>query len=225
MDSSPTVLARADTARGEIVLRRRGTVLELIVAGVFAMDSAHTGTERALAALALERVRGSADRPDGLHLVVAGLGLGYTLATVLADPGVATVDLIELDEHLVGWARDGLVQPAGRALEDPRVSVQVADVRDAVAGLATAATDVLLLDVDNGPGFLVHPGNADVYRPPFLTEAARVLRPGGVLAVWSADPAPELSTALHAVLGSCQEVRRPVQRDGREFEYSIYLAG
>ena len=42
-------VARADTPHGEVALRRRGAVLELVVDGAFAMDTVDTSTEVALA--------------------------------------------------------------------------------------------------------------------------------------------------------------------------------
>jgi hypothetical protein len=78
--------------------------------------------------------------------------------------------------------------------------------------------------VDNGPGFLTHPGNTAVYSPPFLVAASRALVRGGVLGVWSADPAPELAVALERACGECEEVLLDVTRDGRTFTYAVYLA-
>ena len=103
------VLGRAEDEYGEVVLARRDDVLELVVDGVFAMDTVHTATEEALAELTLSRLRG-----HGLRILVGGLGLGFTTATLLADPRVAAVDVIELHSSLVGWVRQGLVQ-IGRA--------------------------------------------------------------------------------------------------------------
>jgi hypothetical protein len=83
---------------------------------------------------------------------------------------------------------------------------------------------MLLLDVDNGPGFLVHPGNTRVYAAPFLAGAARALRNGGVLGVWSAEASAELALVLERTCGSCEEVLLDVVRDGRTFTYAVYLA-
>lgn len=211
-------LAQAVDDTVELALRRRGDVLELIVDGVFAMDTAQTSTERALARLALDRLRG-----DGLHVLIGGLGLGFTLRTVLADARVARVEVVELHAPLVQWVREGLIEPARGLLDDPRVRVLVGDVLDTVPGRPRGSLDALLLDVDNGPGFLVHPGNTRVYGSPFLTAASRTLRSGGVLGVWSADPAPELALVLERACGACEEVLLDVTRDGRTFTYAVYL--
>jgi spermidine synthase len=218
-DVPSVVLAAEKGPQGEVVLRQRGDVLELVVDGVFAMDTAQTATEQALASLIMSRLRG-----DGLRLLVAGLGLGFTTATVLADERVRRVDVVELHEPLVRWVRDGLVAPARGLLDDARVEVAVGDVLDVVPGLPRGALDGLLLDVDNGPGFLTHPGNTSVYSAPFLVAAARALRRGGVLGVWSADASPELAVALERACGDCEEVLLDVLRDGRTFTYAVYLA-
>ncbi|HEV2931394.1 MAG TPA: hypothetical protein VGW74_22160, partial [Propionibacteriaceae bacterium] len=56
METVRTV-ARHDGPRGEVVLRRRSgagpDIDELIINGIFAMDSSETSTERALAEVAL----------------------------------------------------------------------------------------------------------------------------------------------------------------------------
>lgn len=212
-------LGRESDAGSELALLRRGEVVQLVVDGVFAMDTAHTATERALAERALARLRGAR-----LEVLVGGLGLGFTTAALLADRRVSRVVVVELHAPLVRWMRQGLVPHTAGLLDDPRVEVRVADVADAVPALPAGSLDALLLDVDNGPGFLVHAGNTRVYSPPFLTAAARTLRRGGVLGVWSADPAPDLALALERVCGSCEEILLDVTRDGRTFTYAVYLA-
>jgi spermidine synthase len=46
--------------------------------------------------------------------------------------------------------------------------------------------DAILMDVDNGPEALVRAANDWLYSPPGLRATRAALRPGGVLAVWSA---------------------------------------
>jgi spermidine synthase len=214
-------VARARSPRGEVVLRERRTaegpaVLELRVNGVFVMDSRETGSERALAAVALETV----DRPR--RVLVGGLGLGYTTREVLADRRVEQVVVIELEEALVGWMRDGTIADGPTLLADERLTVVPGDIL-ALVDEITTAYDLVLLDVDNGPAYLVHEGNAAVYRPPFLERVRDLLAPGGAVVVWAANEAPGLERAMRAVFGHCERRAHPVLLQDREEEYLLYL--
>lgn len=195
MDDPVTVLGRAAGPRGEVLLRRRATesgpVEELVVNGVFAMDSTETASERQLAGFA---VVGGTGQP---RVLVGGLGLGYTTAALLDDPLLAAgmVDVVELEEALVAWARAGRTPTLARVSADPRVSLHAADVTAVLLGdiaVPGGPWDAVLLDVDNGPDFLIHDGNGRLYHEATLQAAYRQLTPGGVLAVWCQGPAPEL---------------------------------
>ena len=212
-------LGRASGAHGEVLLRRRGPVTELIVDGVFAMDDVDTSTERALAIEALRRCTGEA-----LRVLVGGLGLGWTAATALADPRVATVEVAELQPALVQWAEAGLLPGLPEALV-PGLRLHAADVADVLADGA-GRWDAVLLDVDNGPDFLVHQSNAGLYSAAGLSTALAALRAGGVLAIWSADPAPDLADRLAALPGvaEVEHLVLPVHREGRRFEHALVLA-
>jgi spermidine synthase len=216
------VLGRADGVLGEVVLRERtgeaGPVYELILNGVFLMDTAETTTERLLAGAVLARHR------DPRRVLVGGLGLGCTLAELLDDPRVRQVAVVEIEPLLVGWLRAGLVPGVERLLGDPRVRVEVADVHAWLTEGVDDPYDAIVLDVDNGPGFLVHQRNAAVYEPAGLAAAARALRPGGLLAVWSADRAPRLRADLSDMVGRAGVVHRRVRRQGRELDYYLYMA-
>lgn len=228
-------VARAVSPRGEIVLRRRldvdatsstgaepvdegAGILELRVNGVFVMDDAETSSELALAREALAQV----DSPR--RVLVGGLGLGFTTHEVLADRRVEHVVVAELEEVLVGWFRDGTVPHGAAYLADHRLSVAVADVRQLVSEATPESLDLVLLDVDNGPDFLVHASNARLYQLPFLRDTRRALRPGGVLAVWSSAESPRLTTVLREVFGDCDVKCVPVTLQGHEDSYWLHYA-
>ncbi|WP_091756390.1 hypothetical protein [Pedococcus cremeus] len=213
-------VAREDTPHGEVALRRRGEVLELVVDGAFAMDTVDTSTERLLAEVALAEVPGPRRVLDG------GLGLGFTARAVLADSRVEHLDVVELAEPLVRWARESLV-PELAGLEGPRCSLHVADVVDVLLGRdgPRGPWDLVLLDVDNGPDFLVHAHNAALYDGPALAAARAAVRPGGALVVWSSHRAPALLGGLEAVAGEGDEVAElvvVVEREGRSLDYALY---
>ncbi|MGH3097479.1 MAG: spermidine synthase [Streptosporangiales bacterium] len=223
---APIVLGRAAGARGnEVVLRVRRApggeqdVHELIVGGVFAIDTVDSSTERLLATAALDRLSGGR-----LAVLVGGLGFGYTVRALLADPRVHQVQVAELEPSLVEWLGADLVPPAAGLLDDPRVTTHVGDVHDVVCTAEPGSLDAILLDVDNGPSFLVHGTNARVYEAAFLRSCLRRLRPGGVLAIWAADRSPQLRDSLEALGAACEEITQRVERDGRSVEYVVYLA-
>lgn len=218
-------VARAESERGELVLRSRrpaspaeaADVLELRVNGVFVMDTHETGSEIEMAALALSLV----EAPHSV--LVGGLGLGFTTARVLADPRVRRATVVEIEEALIGWMRDGTVPHGPALLADDRLQVVNADILMAVAE-ARSHYDLVLLDVDNGPGYLVHDPNAALYEPVFLRHCRDLLNPGGVLVIWSAAGAPTLLTALEEVFDHASEHCYPVLLGQRHETYHLYAA-
>jgi spermidine synthase len=218
-----TEIARAESPRGEVVLRQRRVrngpaVLELRANGIFVMDTAETSTEVALAAEALAAIA------DPRDVVIGGLGLGFTLEAVLADPRVEHVTVVEIEEALIGWLRDGTVPHGQALLADRRVKMVNADLAMAVVE-ARSSYDLLLLDVDNGPGYLVHDANGSLYEPEFLRRCRAILNPGGLVAIWSAAEAPELAATMRAVFDHVEQRALPVSLQGREVTYWLYLAG
>jgi spermidine synthase len=211
-------VARAESGRGEVVVRRRDDdVLELRVNGVFVMDTAESRSERLLARAVLDR----APRPR--RVLVGGLGLGFTLRELLADSRVEHVLVAEIEPSVVEWMRAGLL-PGGDALADPRVAVAVDDVRSVLVEQRAGAYDVLLLDVDNGPDFLVYDQNAQVYQTPFLAECRRRLGRDGMLAVWSSSPSEPLAAAVTEVFGGCDRTPVEVDLQGRTEHYWLYTS-
>lgn len=84
---------------------------------------------------------------------------------------------------------------AGHPLRDSRVTVRETDVARMLMN-EQQAYDAVLLDVDNGPEGLTRKENDWLYSLDGLTEAYMALRPGGVLAVWSAGPDKEFTQRL-----------------------------
>jgi spermidine synthase len=212
-------IARADSPRGEVVLRERRddnapTIVELRVNGVFVMDTLETTTERALAHAALDLV----DHPT--RVLVGGLGLGFTMHEVLADSRVESCTVVEIEQAVVDWMRDGTIGHGPKLLADERVTMVVADVAVALAEAGEAAYDLILLDVDNGPDYLVHDANEALYKRPFLQAAHRAA--GQALAIWSAGEAQQLEAAMAAVFGNVTASPYDVRLGERDEQYWLY---
>lgn len=178
------VLARARTPDGtELTLSRHTTQYAILADGQPLMSSRMHGSEDALARLGCERARTLA-RP---RVLVGGLGMGYTLRAALdVLPAAAQLLVVELVSAVVEWNRGPLAALAQHPLDDPRVRVEVGDVRETLRS-SRARFDAVLLDVDNGPVAMTASSNAGLYDPRGVAATLAALRPGGVLAVWSAS--------------------------------------
>ncbi|WP_432081270.1 spermidine synthase [Streptomyces sp. WAC 04229] len=192
---APEVLDRREGPYGEVVLRRHGALFQIIANGCFLMDTSDGRSERRLVDAAADALAGSGG-PAGPHLLIGGLGVGFSLAHAAADPRWGRIAVIEREPAVIDWHRDGpLSALSGRALADPRAEIVETDLVTYV-NETSDTYDALCLDIDNGPGWTVTEGNDGLYGPSGLAGCARLLRPGGVLAVWSAQPSPEFEETL-----------------------------
>jgi spermidine synthase len=215
-------VARAESEHGELVLRERRengapAILELRANGVFVMDTAEHASERALATAALALVEEPRD------VLVGGMGLGFTMHEVLADSRVQRCTVVEIEEALVGWMRDGTVPHGPTMLADERANPVIADVSVALPEADESSYDLVLLDVDNGPSFLVHESNARIYEKDFLQEVRRILRPGGALVIWSMDAAPQLQVVMAATFDETDAQPQPVRLQDHDEEYWLLI--
>ncbi|MFD8479855.1 spermidine synthase [Kitasatospora sp. NPDC059673] len=186
------VIDRRDGPYGEVVLRRRGGHYEIIANGCFLMDTADGRSERLLIQAALDSLGAAA----GPSVLIGGLGVGFSLAYAAAEPRWGRIAVVEREGAIIDWHRGGpLGAFSAGALDDPRVEVVHADLV-AYLGSAVERYDALCLDIDNGPDWTVGEENDALYGPVGLANAAARLRPGGVLAVWSAQPSAAFEQAL-----------------------------
>jgi spermidine synthase len=176
-------LDETQTADGTVLtLARRGTEWEVRFDGSVLMSSRTHGSEEDLARLAFAKV------PHARTVLIGGLGLGFSLRATLDLLGPrGKVVVAEQSPSVVDWNRAYVGDLAERPLEDPRVTVRVGDVRARI-GEARAAWDLILLDVDNGPGALIHDANARLYDAEGVVACHVALKEGGALAVWATEP-------------------------------------
>ena len=217
----PRILIDTAEVPGGDALRlfRRGDEFSIMLGANELMNSRLSGSEEALATLTCDRLAGLA----AVRLLIGGLGMGFTLRAALARLGAdAAVTVAELVPAVVAWARGPMAPVFDNCLDDPRVRIAEQDVAALIAG-QRAAWDAILLDVDNGPDGLTRRGNDRLYQAAGLDSARSALRPGGVLAIWSAAPDAKFVRRLETAGFGVDEVIAKA-RGGRGARHVIWLA-
>jgi spermidine synthase len=205
------VVARLTTRQGELVLRSDGDAFEIVANGMFLMDTRDGRSERLLVRAALD----ACAHPE--RVAILGLGVGYSLAEAVADRVPREITVVEREPAVLDWQRAYLGERIGRPLDDSRVVPVLADAR---AWLSRARDlDVICLDTDNGPDWLVTEDNAELYSAGGLAAIAAALRPGGVAAFWSAHDAPGFVASLAAVFDEVTTRTVPVGRGAPDVVY------
>ena len=192
-------------------LFRRGGDFMIVLDRNELMSTRASGSERALGTMTCDRL------PDrrAPHLLIGGYGMGFTLRAVLERLGPdARVTVAELVPGIVEWATGPMADLTAGCLDDPRVALEIVDVGAAIRA-APARYDAILLDVDNGPDGLTRPANDGIYTARGLDDARAALRPGGVLAIWSAAPDPAFARRLARGGFAVEEVRVRARDDGK----------
>jgi spermidine synthase len=133
------------------------------------------------------------------------------------------VTVAELVPEIITWARGPMQALAAGCLDDPRVSLVGGDVADVIHA-SRAAFDAILLDVDNGPDGLVREGNDLLYSEQGLRAAKAALRPGGVLAIWSAAKDDAFARRLKRAGFAVDEVAVRARENGKGAKHIIWFA-
>src|SRR5688572_29899222 len=142
-------IARTATPNCSVVLHERANDYIITSCGRVLMGTEDTGSERALGHLTTQLLAGV----NAPRILVGGLGMGYTLRALLDGlPASARLVVAELLPAVVRWNRGRLGHLSNHALRDPRVRLHVGDVANL---LNRRAWDAILLDIDNGPEWMV----------------------------------------------------------------------
>jgi spermidine synthase len=213
-----------DTARvpggEELQLYRHDRDFMIVIGSNELMSTRRWGSEVALAEMAIERL-GKVASP---HLLIGGYGMGFTLRAALEKLGAkARVTVVELVPEIIEWARGPMAQLAAGCLDDPRVALEIGDVCETIADVS-GGFDAILLDVDNGPDGLVRDDNNRLYSRRGLASARAALRPGGVLAIWSAAPDPAFRRRLEKAGFAVDEVKVAARSNGKGSKHTIWFA-
>ncbi len=200
-------------------LMQRGNEYSIMTGGIELMNSRMSGSEQALATLTCARLK---DRPAP-RLLIGGLGMGFTLRAALEVlPALSRVEVAELLPAVIDWARGPMAEIFSGCLDDRRVVILERDVAIPI-NAASGAYDAILLDVDNGPGGLDRVANDGLYRATGLAAARRALKPGGILAVWSAMPDEAFLRRMNQAGFTVTEERVHAHRKGKGARHVIWL--
>jgi spermidine synthase len=204
----------------ELRLFRRGSDFMIVLDRNELMNSRMSGSEEALAVMTCARLRNRA----APCILIGGYGMGFTLRAALEVlPAAASVVVAELVPEIVAWARGPMAHLTAGCLDDPRVDVAEGDVTRLI-GQARAAYDAILLDVDNGPDGLTRLANDRLYSSEGLAAAKAALKPGGILAVWSAAAADAFTRRLRKVGFAVEQVAVRARANGKGPRHTIWLA-
>ncbi|MGD9815410.1 MAG: spermidine synthase [Hyphomonadaceae bacterium] len=205
---------------GELRLYRRDGDFIIALGGNELMSSRLSGSEEALALLTCDRLHNK----DAPHVLIGGYGMGFTLRAALARLGPhARCTVVELVPEIIDWARGPMADLSAGCLGDPRVDLVIRDVARAIAA-AERGYEAILLDVDNGPDGLTRADNDHIYSMPGLQDAKRALKPGGVLAIWSAAPDERFTRRLKHAGFQVEQVMVRAGRGGKGARHIIWFA-
>jgi spermidine synthase len=204
----------------ELRLFRHDRDFMIVLGGNELMSSRMNGSEIALAEQTIARL-GTRKKP---RLLIGGYGMGFTLRAALsALPAEAEIYLIELVPQIIEWARGPMAELAAGCLDDPRVELVLGDVADEIRE-SPGGYDAILLDVDNGPEGLTSAFNDQLYTQRGLRAAKAALRPGGILAVWSAFKDPAFTRRLERAGFAVDEVSVRARTNGKGPKHVIWFA-
>jgi spermidine synthase len=176
-------------------LYRHGTDFMIVLGRNELMSTRMRFSEEQLAQLTIERLG-----KDNARILIGGYGMGFTYRAAAAQLGEkAQIVVAEISDAIIDWAKGPMAELTGEGLSDPRLDLKICDVAalidDANDGTC-AKFDAILLDVDNGPDGIVRDANNRIYSRTGLAKARDALKPGGILAVWSAGPDPAFAKRL-----------------------------
>jgi spermidine synthase len=209
------LIERRDEEGRAVELYRRGEAYDLLLEGR-RVSSDQRRSESALVELTMAPLSGR----DDVSVLVAGLGMGFLLRAVLDTPGVRKVDVVEGSPAVIEWSERYFAAFNGDVLKDTRVTLHRAEfgafVRQIRLGAAPAGVPAegwmaVILDLDEGPSAPSRGGNARFYTDEGLESLEVLLRPGGVLGVWSVTRETEFVRRLHGRFQNVAEVAVPVE--------------
>lgn len=204
----------------ELRLVQHGDGFTILLEDNELMSTEASASEEALATMTCERL----GNREAIQMLIGGYGMGFTLRAALAALGDdASVCVAEIVPEIIEWALGPMRQITAGCLDDPRVMLVDEDVGTLIRA-ARDGYDAILLDVDNGPEGLTRRQNDGLYSERGLREAMWALRPGGILAVWSAWPDPAFTQRLEEAGFTVSTSALTSLPNGEGYDHVIWFA-
>jgi len=182
----PRIKLAESTFTGEILsLTEHDGSYSISLDGKELMHSRAIASELLLGSLGVARLNNETDA----RVLIGGLGLGFTLKSVVESVGnKTTIEVAEMIPEVIEWNRTYLKNLNGSLLDHSQVEAQLVDVTRLIQESEPHTYDAILLDVDNGPNAMVADSNASLYSNKGIHSICRALKKNGRLIVWSAGP-------------------------------------
>lgn len=204
----------------ELRLFRHDRAFMIVLGSNELMSTRMNGSEIALATETIARLKDL----KAPRLLIGGYGMGFTLRAALEKLGTrAQIVVAELVPEIIEWARGPMTDVAAGCLEDPRVELVMGDVAQCIRS-PSGGYDAILLDVDNGPDGLTRADNNGLYSSRGLRSAMAALRPGGLLAIWSAARDEGFTRRLKATGFEVDEITVSARTNGKGPKHVIWFA-
>jgi spermidine synthase len=215
-------LAEAETSDGAIMsLYEHDGEYAIFHAGHELMISRASASERLLGTQGIAKLK----KNQPAHVLIGGLGLGFTLRSVLDAVGPdVLVDVAELMPEVVHWNREYMYDLNGACLDDPRVTVLTEDVTYLILDTEPGTYDVILLDIDNGPDGMVAANNTQLYTKAGLHTIRVALKSGGRAVFWSAGTDKKFEARLAKIGFKVTVVPAKIHEGSRQAPYRLYVA-
>ncbi len=208
------------TTLGDISLRRRSEprldnviIYEVKLNEEFLMSSLFTEAEIQLSLLGLKQVQNTFGDSEELDIIVGGLGLGYTAATVLDNPAVISLNVIDVMQPVINWHQQKLVPLGEKLTNDARCKLTHADFYQLARlentgfnnEIPNQLAHAVLLDIDHSPSHLLNESNASFYTKAGLESLAKKIYSKGIFGLWSNElPDQDFIELLNSVFESTQ---------------------
>ncbi|ACB85535.1 spermine synthase [Natranaerobius thermophilus] len=210
----------------ELKLIKRGQHYEIISNGIFLMATYGGNSEREMVEDGLFYV--SQFKLKDIKVLIAGLGVGYSLIPAVKDDRVSKLDVVEMEQEIIDWNKKYFSKYNENCLENEKVTVIQDDIYNYLknnAELGHDYYDLIILDVDNGPDWLVREDNKRLYQKQGMELVSKSLNQGGYVAIWSMEEKSSLENSLLACYSQVF-IREYLSYDdkGRKHKDSVYFA-